>query len=125
MKHEKACPEPHNRIDKPWGNELLWAKTDAYAGKILTIKSSHRLSYQYHRIKDETIFLLEGDMELLVERNGERSTIRLKQGESFHIPPGTKHRMTAISDCSVVEVSTSHLDDVVRLEDDYNRLPPE
>lgn len=109
------------RIEKPWGYESIWAKTDQYVGKILVIKKSHRLSYQYHNIKDETIYLAEGEMDLECEENGLRKRVRLKVGDSFHIPPKMKHRMIAIEDCRVVEVSTPHLDDVVRLEDEYGR----
>jgi quercetin dioxygenase-like cupin family protein len=109
------------KIDKPWGHEWIWAKTSRYVGKILTIHRSHRLSYQYHNQKEETIYLMKGEMDLEYEESGVRKTLRLKEGQNFHIPPKMKHRMIAITDCQVVEVSTPELDDVVRLEDEYGR----
>lgn len=112
------------RVDKPWGYELIWAHTDRYVGKILHIKKGESLSYQYHRIKDETIQLLHGAMELEVEEGEEgRRSLSLKPGDSFHITPGMKHRMKAVEECDVLEVSTPELDDVVRLEDRYGRVP--
>lgn len=113
-----------SRTNKPWGYEDLWAKTDAYVGKIIFIKKGHRLSFQYHRQKVETVRILDGEMDLEVEHPGEkRHVLRLKPGDSYHIPNGVKHRMMAVTDCILVEVSTPHLDDVVRLEDDYGRAP--
>jgi mannose-6-phosphate isomerase len=108
-------------VAKPWGYELIWARTDRYVGKVLHINKGESLSYQYHRVKDETIRLLEGMMDMDLESDGERSTIRLKPGECLHITPGMKHRMTAVETCDVLEVSTPELDDVVRLEDRYGR----
>lgn len=108
-------------VDKPWGYELIWAHTERYVGKILHINKGESLSYQYHRVKDETIRLLAGTMELDVEVNRARQTLKLKPGDCFHITPGTKHRMIAIDDCDVLEVSTPELDDVIRLEDRYGR----
>jgi quercetin dioxygenase-like cupin family protein len=114
------------RVDKPWGYELIWARTDRYVGKILHINRGECLSYQYHRVKEETIHLLRGRMELQVARAGEaRRTVQLSPGESFHIPPGLRHRMTALDDCDILEASTPELDDVVRLEDRYGRVPGE
>jgi mannose-6-phosphate isomerase len=109
-------------IPKPWGYELIWAHTERYVGKILHINKGESLSYQYHRIKDESIRLLEGTLELDVEVNGTRQTLKLEPGDCFHITPRTKHRMIAIEDCDVLEVSTPELDDVVRLEDRYGRV---
>lgn len=109
------------RVDKPWGHEIIWAQTDRYVGKVLVIREGHQLSYQYHREKEETFFLAEGMMELEFEEGGVRKTRRMAKGDSFHIPPGMCHRMRAIEDCEVFEVSTPHLDDVVRLEDKYGR----
>jgi mannose-6-phosphate isomerase-like protein (cupin superfamily) len=108
-------------VDKPWGYELIWAHTDRYVGKILHINKGESLSYQYHRVKDETIRLLNGTMEMDLESEGEKTTIRLGAGDCLHIVPGMKHRMTAVDDCDVLEVSTPELDDVVRLEDRYGR----
>ncbi|HEX2230428.1 MAG TPA: cupin domain-containing protein [Candidatus Binatia bacterium] len=111
-------------IDKPWGYELLWARTDRYVGKILHINSGESLSYQYHRVKDETIRLLAGTMDMDLEVNGQCSRVNLKPGDCLHISPGMKHRMTAVEDCDVLEVSTPELEDVVRLEDRYGRAQP-
>lgn len=109
------------KIEKPWGYELLFAKTETYVGKVLFIKAPHRLSLQYHKIKDESFLLWSGKMSFIYEENGELKEKIMNPGDAFHIPPGMKHRMAAIEDCVVFEVSTPHLDDVVRLEDDYGR----
>ena len=109
------------RVDKPWGYELHWAKTDRYVGKILHVKAGHALSLQYHNIKDETIYLYSGRMLFEVERDGALAKIEMQPGDRFHVTPKTVHRMTAIEDCDVFEVSTPELDDVVRLEDRYGR----
>jgi len=110
------------KTEKPWGYELLFALTDSYAGKVIKIYAGHRLSYQYHEVKEETIYLQEGKMKLVVEENGEKKEKILKKGDGYHIPPKLKHRMEAIEDCTIFEVSTPHLEDVVRLEDDYGRI---
>ena len=112
------------RVDKPWGYELWWARTDRYVGKILHLRRGESLSLQYHNVKDETIMLQAG--RLLFETRpagteGELQKIEMKPGDVFHITPGTLHRMTGIEDCDNVEVSTPELDDVVRLEDRYGR----
>jgi mannose-6-phosphate isomerase-like protein (cupin superfamily) len=110
------------RVEKPWGYELIWARTDRYAAKILHIRAGEALSLQYHLRKDETIYLVAGELELEVRQEDGPSTRRiLRPGEAFHIYPGLRHRMTAIADCDVFEVSTPELDDVVRLEDRYGR----
>lgn len=110
------------RVEKPWGYELIWAKTGDYVGKILHINKGHRLSLQYHRQKEETIYVTSGRMLFLFENEkGEMTEVHMNPGEAHHIPPGKKHRMIAIEDCDVFEVSTPHLDDVVRLEDGYGR----
>ena len=109
-------------VDKPWGHELIWAKTDAYVGKILHIKAGEALSLQFHRVKDETIMVLTGRMELTYFTEGEPPMTReLHPREPFHITTGMRHRMVAIEDTDVLEVSTTELDDVVRLEDRYGR----
>ena len=108
-------------IEKPWGHELIWARTDKYVGKILHINTGHRLSKQYHVVKDETIMLLEGQMVLEIETNGVPKGILMKKWDRYHITPGTIHRMIAITDVDVMEVSTTELEDVIRLEDDYGR----
>lgn len=109
------------KIDKPWGHELVFAETSSYVGKILFIEKGHKLSLQYHRLKEETIFIQAGLLLLTTEKNGQLVETRCGPGDSQHIPPGAKHRMEAIEDCTIFEVSTPHLDDVVRLEDLYGR----
>lgn len=110
------------RVDKPWGYELIWARTKDYVGKILHINRGHKLSLQYHRIKEETIFLSAGTMILVFENeHGELQEVPMSAGDAHHVPVGRKHRMIALEDCDVVEVSTPQLGDVVRLEDGYGR----
>jgi mannose-6-phosphate isomerase-like protein (cupin superfamily) len=110
------------RIDKPWGHETIWADTDRYVGKILHIREGHALSLQYHEVKDETICVLKGEMRLVVGPSAEAlEDVVMGPGEARRIRPGTIHRMVAVSDCDVLEASTPHLDDVVRLEDRYGR----
>jgi mannose-6-phosphate isomerase len=116
-------PYAGRRVDKPWGYELIWAESERYAGKILHIEREQQLSYQYHRRKEETIHLLAGVLDLEVAApGGQRQTLRLTPGQSFHITPLLRHRMTAVETCDVLEVSTPELDDVVRLEDRYGRV---
>jgi len=110
------------RIEKPWGYELVWAETDRMVGKILHIDEGHRLSLQFHRIKDEALLVQSGVLELVLEDDaGELQTTVMKPGDSVRIAPGRRHRMRAVETCDVVEVSTPELDDVVRLSDDYGR----
>jgi mannose-6-phosphate isomerase-like protein (cupin superfamily) len=109
-------------VTKPWGHEEIFAETPSYVGKILFIKKGEALSLQYHEIKEETLRVLDGNLDLVV--GGDPSsleTLHLDPGSVFHVAPGTLHRMIARSDCSLLEVSTNHLDDVVRLEDRYGR----
>ena len=114
--------QPIRRVEKPWGHELIWAETKDYVGKILHIKKGHKLSLQYHEIKEETILVSSGKMLFVFENDrGELEEIPLATGEAHHIPTGKKHRMIAVEDCDVFEVSTPHLSDVVRLEDGYGR----
>lgn len=113
---------PSRKVDKPWGYELIFAHTDRYAGKILHVNAGEALSLQYHQEKDETLHLLRGDYELTVEEDGAMVKHNVLPGETHHIPPGTRHRMTAgAQGCDILEVSTPELDDVVRLEDRYGR----
>lgn len=109
------------RVEKPWGYELHWANTDKYVGKLIHVKAGEALSLQYHNHKDETIFLWSGRLLFETRKDGAPVEREMQVGESAHITPGTIHRMTAIEDCDVFEVSTPHLDDVVRLEDRYGR----
>jgi mannose-6-phosphate isomerase len=111
------------RVEKPWGYELHWAKTERYVGKVLHVKAGHALSLQYHNKKDETIYLHAGRMLFEIEIDGELTKREMSPGDSVHVTPKTVHRMTAIEDCDVLEVSTPELDDVVRLEDRYGRIP--
>src|SRR5213593_4257188 len=111
------------RVDKPWGYELIWALTDIYCGKVLFVRAGHSLSLQFHREKDEAWFVQSGRAKLEL---GEVGKAILKDevvgpGAAFHYPPGTVHRVTAIEDTTILEVSTPQLDDVVRLEDAYGR----
>lgn len=111
-------------VPKPWGHELIWAETDQYVGKILHINAGQALSVQYHTSKDETIHLLSGEIVYRVQRSGstdELEDVRLRAGDSFRIGPGTIHQLEAVTDCELLEVSTAHLDDVVRLKDRYGR----
>ena len=109
---------------KPWGHEVIFAVTKDYVGKVLVIKAGHQLSLQFHKVKEETIYLRAGEMKFILEDgDGVMEEQIVKPGQSFHIPPNRKHRMIAVSDCEVFEVSTPHLDDVVRLEDSYGRIP--
>lgn len=108
-------------VPKPWGHETIWARTDQYVGKILHINAGHALSVQYHNVKDETIYLLSGQMIYRVWENNQPHDVALKVGESFRNEPGTIHQMEAVTDCDVLEVSTPHLDDVVRVSDRYGR----
>lgn len=106
------------KIDKPWGHELLFAKTKSYAGKILLIREGEELSLQYHQKKEESIYVSRGVIEVTLE--GKRSV--MKAGEALHIAPKTKHRIKAIEEAELFEVSTPELEDVVRLKDRYGRV---
>jgi mannose-6-phosphate isomerase len=117
-----STKQPIQRVEKPWGYELIWAKTGDYVGKILHINKGHKLSLQYHQKKEETILVYSGKMLFVFEdEKGTLQEIPLQAGEAHHIPTGRKHRMIAVEDCDVFEVSTPQLDDVVRLEDGYGR----
>ena len=114
---------PVRRVEKPWGHELVFAHTPRYVGKLLHIEPGHALSLQYHERKDETIHLWSGEMRLVLdERDGSGPAEHvLAAGESYHVKPGVIHRMIALTDCDILEVSTPEVDDVVRLEDAYGR----
>jgi quercetin dioxygenase-like cupin family protein len=109
------------RVDKPWGYELHWAKTDRYVGKLIHVTKGHALSLQYHNKKDETIYLHAGLMKFEIQEDGVLVERTMHPGDRVHVVPPTVHRMTAIEDCDIFEVSTPELDDVVRLEDRYGR----
>ncbi len=108
-------------VPKPWGHETIWAKTDAYVGKILHIKAGEALSVQYHTVKDETVYLMSGQLKYRIWEGDEPVDVKLEIGDAFRVTPGTVHQMEAVTDCDILEVSTPHLDDVVRLEDRYGR----
>ena len=111
------------RVEKPWGYELIWAKTERYVGKILHLRKGESLSFQYHRVKEETIRVLTGRLRFeSATEHGAREVRVLAPGDGAHIPPGLRHRMEAIEECDVLEVSTPELDDIVRLEDRYGRV---
>jgi len=112
---------PVKRVPKPWGYELIFANTDRYAGKILHVNRGESLSLQFHEIKEETLFVVSGELRLTIEVDGDRRELILRTGEAFHIPPRMIHRMEAVEDTDVAEVSTPELDDVVRLDDRYGR----
>lgn len=113
---------PVRRVEKPWGHELIWAHTERYVGKLLHIKAGHALSLQFHQVKDETIHVQTGQLRFEIEEDGQLVAHTLAPGSSYHIRPHHKHRMTAVTDVDVLEVSTPELDDVVRLEDRYGRV---
>ena len=111
------------RVDKPWGHELIWALTDDYCGKVLFVRAGESLSLQFHREKDESWYVLEGRAELELGAVGQTmlNSEIVARGAAFHFVPGTVHRVRALEDTRILEVSTPQLDDVVRLEDAYGR----
>ena len=110
------------RVEKPWGWELVWAEAEAYVGKLLFVRAGHALSLQYHEVKDEAWLVQSGRASLeLGGVGGTLETVEIGEGDAFRFRPGTVHRVTAIEDILIVEVSTPQLDDVVRLEDRYGR----
>ena len=110
------------RVEKPWGWELVWAEADQYVGKLLFIRAGEALSLQYHEVKDESWFVREGRAVLELGAVGEEAEpVEIEPGDAFRFRPGTVHRVTAVEDLLVFEVSTPQLDDVVRLEDRYGR----
>ena len=111
------------RVDKPWGYELIWAETETYVGKVLFVRAGESLSLQFHREKDESWLVQSGRAKLELGALGEKVLKEevIGPGAAFHYPPGTVHRVTAIEDTTILEVSTTQLDDVVRLEDAYGR----
>jgi mannose-6-phosphate isomerase-like protein (cupin superfamily) len=119
---DKFSTEPE-KVEKPWGHELIWAKTEHYAGKTLFLKAGESLSLQFHNVKDEAWYVLSGRAEIELGAPGDRmlNSEVVGAGAAFHFPPGTVHRVTAVDDTTILEVSTPQLDDVVRLEDNYGR----
>lgn len=108
-------------VPKPWGHELIFAETDRYAGKILHLEPGQSLSLQYHERKDETFYVLNGEVSLSVDVDGEMTELRLPAGSSYRVRPGVRHRMRAEAACDLIEVSSPELDDIVRLDDEYGR----
>jgi len=110
------------KIDKPWGHEIIYAHSDKYVGKLLHINKGEQLSLQYHKIKDETIYLYSGRAQLTIEHpEGNTEVIELSNSVAYQITPNTIHRMKALENSVILEVSTPELDDVVRLADNYGR----
>jgi mannose-6-phosphate isomerase len=119
---DRFAAEPE-KVEKPWGHELIWAVAEEYAAKLLFVRAGESLSLQFHNVKDEAWYVLEGRAELELGGPGERLLNKevIRPGAAFRFPPGTVHRLTAVDDTTIVEVSTPQLDDVVRLEDRYGR----
>jgi len=111
------------RVEKPWGYELIWARTSRYVGKILHIEAGHLLSLQYHERKDESIYVLSGEIVLRLEQGETLIERRMGQGEAFHIQPQQVHQFEAVVTSDLIEASTPELDDVIRLKDRYGRVP--
>ena len=114
-------PDVPYRVDKPWGHELVWARTDRYVGKILHVKAGHVLSLQYHNQKDETMHVLAGELLLRTRPGEELLERRFCAGESVRILPKLIHQIEAVVDSDVLEASTPELDDLVRIQDRYGR----
>jgi mannose-6-phosphate isomerase-like protein (cupin superfamily) len=113
---------PVERVEKPWGHEIVFALTERYCGKVLFIRKGEQLSLQFHRRKDEVIYIHEGRIELEVGEPGRTPDVEVvRPGHAFRFKPGTVHRWRALEDTFVLEVSTPDVDDVVRLEDRYGR----
>lgn len=113
------------RVEKPWGHELIWALTDVYCGKVIFVREGHALSLQFHKEKDESWYLQQGRAQIEIGAPGDASPNSevVGPGAAFRLEPGTVHRLRALEDTVVLEVSTPHIDDVVRLEDEYGRIP--
>jgi mannose-6-phosphate isomerase-like protein (cupin superfamily) len=119
---DRFSTEPQ-KVDKPWGHEVIWSVTERYAGKLLFIRAGESLSLQFHNVKDEAWYVLDGRAELELGAPGERMLNKevVGPGAAFHFAPGTVHRVKAVEDTTILEVSTPELDDIVRLEDQYGR----
>lgn len=111
------------RVEKPWGWELIWAHAEQYVGKLLFVRAGESLSLQFHREKDESWLVHEGRAKVELAQVGEAVPSKevVGPGAAFRFRPGTVHRVTAVEDTLIIEVSTPHLEDVVRLEDRYGR----
>jgi mannose-6-phosphate isomerase-like protein (cupin superfamily) len=111
------------RVEKPWGYELIWALSEHYCGKILFVRAGEALSLQFHKVKDESWYVLEGRAEIELGAPGHSvlDAEVIRPGAAYRLRPGTVHRVLALEDTRILEVSTPHLEDVVRLEDSYGR----
>ena len=116
-------PDIPYRVEKPWGHELIWARTDRYVGKVLHIEAGHVLSLQFHNKKDETIHVQSGEIILRLQQGDTLIERRMGAGESFHIHPTLIHQFEAVVTSDLLEASTPEIDDVVRLKDRYGRVP--
>jgi mannose-6-phosphate isomerase len=115
--------EAVERVEKPWGHELIWARGKGYCGKVLFVRAGEALSLQYHRVKDESWYVLDGRARVELGDSGAAlEEAVLEAGDALRLPPGTVHRVTAIEDTRILEASTPELDDIVRLEDRYGRV---
>jgi mannose-6-phosphate isomerase len=122
MPEPDVKPAADSKVDKPWGYELRWAATDRYLGKILHVKKGEALSLQYHERKDEWLYVARGVVDIQIGgEDGKLAAHRMGFGDTVHIAPGTRHRITAVEDADIFEVSTPEVEDVVRLEDRYGR----
>lgn len=122
----REAPGAPRRIDKPWGYELIWAETDLYVGKLLHVHAGESLSLQFHEEKDETLFLLEGEVRMdLGAGVNSLERVPFEEGANLRIRPGTLHRIEAVTDATILEASTTELDDVVRIRDRYGRVGAE
>jgi len=111
------------KVEKPWGHELIWAQSEQYVGKLLFVKAGESLSLQFHRVKDESWLVQDGRAKVELGSAGD-AVLRVEvvgPGATFRFRPGTVHRVTALEDTTIIEVSTTELDDVIRLEDRYGR----
>ena len=114
-------PDVPYKVEKPWGYELIWARTERYVGKILHVRAGQVLSLQYHNRKDETMHVLRGELTLRTQQGDELVSRPFRAGETVHIPPKLIHQIEAVVDSDVLEASTPELDDLVRLQDRYGR----
>jgi mannose-6-phosphate isomerase len=123
LEAEARVSDLPRRVPKPWGYEIIWAHTDRYVGKVLHIEPGHVLSLQYHNKKDESIYVMTGEIILRLQEGETLTERRMRHGESFHISPKTVHQFEAVVATDLLEASTPEIDDVVRLKDRYGRVP--
>jgi mannose-6-phosphate isomerase-like protein (cupin superfamily) len=118
VKHISEC----KKTDKPWGYEVLWAQTKDYVAKLMQIRAGHRMSLQYHKKKEETLYVMSG-LLIVWESEDDEKWVALNPGDIYHVKPGQIHRFGAdlTGDTMLIEVSTQHINDVVRIKDDYKR----